>query len=134
MAQINIDRPNEFLNGRRPYQIYIDNKQVGTIANGENKSFEVEQGEHSVVVKNSFFMGSSIILTTVKSDETKRYKVSGINGAIWLVGIVLACFGIEYAIQPFFNIDQYIYIVFPGIFLLYFLLIGKKRHLSLIIE
>ena len=134
MAKIYIDRPNEIFNGRTPHQIYIDDKKVGTIGNGENKSFEVEQGEHTVVTKMNFFMGSPKVLVKVKGDEVQRLKVTGISGAIWLVGVAAVAFGIRYAMEPFFDIDQYTYIMFPCIFLMYFLTIGRKKYLTLILE
>ena len=51
MAKINIQRTSEYNNRMRDYQIYIDNKKVGTIENGENKDFEIEEGTHIIEAK-----------------------------------------------------------------------------------
>lgn len=130
MAKIYIDRPDEIINRRTPYQIYIDDKKLGTIGNGENKYFEVEQGEHTVVAKMNFFMGGSKVLVTVNGDEVKKLKVNGISGAIWLLGLGAATMMLI-EMQDFFSISRYIPIICPGIFLLYFLTIGRKKHLTL---
>ena len=134
MAKIYIDRPNEIFHRGTPYQIYIDDKKVGTVGSGESQYFEVGQGEHTVASKMNFFMGSSKVSVTVNGNEVNKLKINGIRGVLWFVAISIAVFGMIYLsdVVPYFN--EYSYIIYPGLYLLYFLTIGRTKHLTLTLE
>lgn len=132
MAKIYIDRPNEIFHRGTPYQIYIDDKKVGEVGNGENKYFEVGQGKHTVVSKMNFFMGSSIVSVILKGNEDKGLKVNGVRGVLWFVSISIVIFGMIYLSDAVPYLNQYSYIIYPGLYLLYFLTIGRTKHLTLV--
>lgn len=134
MAKIYIDRPNEIFHRGTPYQIYINDKKVGTVGSGESKYFEVGQGEHTVVSKMNFFMGSSIVPVTVKGNEVMKLKVNGIRGVLWFLAISVVVFGLIYLSDVVPYLNEYSYIIYPGLYLLYFLLIGRTKHLTLTLE
>ena len=62
MAKINIQRTNEYNNRMRDYQIYIDNKKVGTIENGGNKDFEIYTSylTNSIIEKKTVYKSGYI--------------------------------------------------------------------------
>ncbi len=132
MAKIFIGRPSEIFNVKNAYRIYIDEKEVGAIGNAESSYFEVENGEHTVAAKMNSFMGSAQVLLTVNGDEVKSLKVTGKSGVLWLAGVA-AIDMLLIAMQDVLEL-RYLYLICPGIFLLYFLTIGRKNHLSLTLD
>ena len=69
MAQIEITRSSEYANRLRSIQIFIDNEQVGSISNGETKSFDISEGSHTVQAKIDW--GRSNI-ATIEVEEGKK--------------------------------------------------------------
>ena len=134
MAKIHIERPSEIFNRATPYQIYIDDKKVGIIGNGESKYFEVGHGEHTIVCKMNFFMGSSKVPVTAQGNEDKKLKINGISGTLWFLVVSIIVFGMIYLSDAVPYLNEYSYIIYPGLYLLYFLTISRTRHLALTIE
>lgn len=134
MPKIYIERPNEIFNRATPYPIYIDNEKVGTIGNGESKYFEVGQGEHTVASKMNIFMGSSKVPVTVQGNAAKKLKINGISGMLWFLAVSLVVFGLVYLSDVVPYLNEYAYIIYPGLYLFYFLAIGRTKHLTLAVE
>ena len=134
MAKINIRRTNEYNNRMRDYQIYIDNKKVGTIENGGNKDFEIEEGKHIIEAKIDW-CGSPKVTVEIKNGETKSLKVGGFKYGKWLMPIALILILLHFLLEHFFDFDYIIFLVYPMFFLLvYYLTIGQKKYLTLISE
>src|SRR6478752_1559666 len=94
MAQININRSSGFFNRNKPCEIYVDGKMAGSVASGEERNFEVGQGEHTVTAKMAIGSGGLInlwvgqspnVLVAVKGNEIKKFNVSGKRGLLWLL-------------------------------------------------
>lgn len=51
--KIILHRKTEYWNIARPYRVYIDGAYVGSLKNGQTKSFSVEDGQHTVMIKQS---------------------------------------------------------------------------------
>ena len=62
MAKIKLQRTSENKNRLGDYQIYIDGQKIGTIANGETKEFETNNGQHSLVAKIDWSSSPELIL------------------------------------------------------------------------
>lgn len=75
MAQIEITRSGEYANRLRSIQIFIDNGLVGSISNGETKSFDVSEGSHTVQAKIDWGR-SNIATIEVGKDEKKSFKMT----------------------------------------------------------
>lgn len=78
MAKIIINRSSEFSNKLRSIEIYLNEKKIGDIADGESKEFEVEEGEYRLRAKIDWCRSNFIDLK-VNSDETLRFNLSGRN-------------------------------------------------------
>lgn len=134
MPKIYIDRSSERFNGANPYKIYIDGEQVGTVGNGQDKYFDVTPGEHTIVAKMNSLMGSPKVSVTVKGDEVKILKTNGTSGTIWLLVLGTACIGIVFLQDYLPLVKQYLYLILPGLFVLYFLTLGRSKYLNLILD
>lgn len=131
MARIILNRTSEYVNRLRNYNIYIDEKKIGTIANGETKEFPVTSGHHSIVTKIDW-CSSRIITFDVKGDETKEFKVSGFKNAKWLMTAALIIIILSCTVNSKFGLEYLFYFVVPALFLLvYYLTVGRKRYLTL---
>lgn len=131
MAKIIIQRTNEYNNRWRDYQIYIDNKKVGTIKNGGSIEFEIEEGKHIIEAKIDW-CGSPKITVEIKNDETKYLKVGGFKYGNWILPIALILILFHFLSYHFLDFD-YTVITYPTFFLLaYYLTIGRKKYLKLV--
>ena len=101
MPKLIIQRPNEFINRFREYVIYIDGKNIGSIANGKIKEFDVTSGSHSLVAKIDW-CSSPEINFEITDTKAKIFSVGGFTSAV-----------------PLF------------LSLLYYLTIGRKKYLTL---
>lgn len=75
MATITFKRPKRFTNGFRNYKILLDGKLLGTIANGETKTFVTEAvGKHQLHATIDW-CSSPLLSTIIASDENKKIVV-----------------------------------------------------------
>jgi hypothetical protein len=134
MAKINIQRTSEYNNRLRDYQIYIDNKKTGTIGNGEQKSFEIDEGTHIIEAKIDW-CGSPKVTLEIKNDESKNLKVGGFKYGKWLVPSSLFLLLLSFLLNHFFDFYYLTYLIYPVFLLLiYYLTFGRKKYLTLTIE
>lgn len=148
MAQIYIDRSSGFFNRNKPCEIYVDGKIAGSVASGEERNFEVEQGEHTVVAKMviggrgliDIWVGESPkVLVVVKDNEIKKVKVSGNRGLLWLLATIAAATVIAIVMRSYFSVDEqdyklYMLIGYFVFFALSYFAFGKKNYLTLTLE
>jgi len=78
MAKIIINRSSEYSNKLRSIGIYLDNKKIGDVADGEFKEFEVEEGEYILRAKIDWCRSNPIDFK-INSNETLRFNLSGRN-------------------------------------------------------
>ena len=81
MATIRIKRMNEYSNLMRDYKIFIDGQQVGTIANGETKSFSTTAGQHTVTTKIDWCSSPDVTID-VEENQTVDLNVYGLKTPI----------------------------------------------------
>ncbi|MGG9970374.1 hypothetical protein ACQ33O_01165 [Ferruginibacter sp. SUN002] len=131
MAKIKIQRSNELINRFRDYRIYLDGKELGVIANGQNKEFEIESGSHEMISKIDW-ASSNVVAFDIKDEEMKSFYISGYKNSSWLMPISIIAFIIYLIIE---KITGYWYAIFlfvpPFLLLIYYTTIGKKRYLRL---
>lgn len=131
MAIIKIERKSRYINAMRNYKIYIDEQQVGTIANGETKEFETTAGEHTVVAKIDW-CSSPLRLLDLKQDEVKMMSVDGFKNSSWIMRIAGLLIVLHFILKLTMNVDYTIYLLIPALLLLgYYITIGRTKYLSL---
>ncbi|MCS3532721.1 hypothetical protein [Chryseobacterium sp. JUb7] len=79
MAKIIINRSSEFANYIRSIDIYLGNKKIGEIKNGESKEFDVKPGKHSLVAKIDWCSSNFIDLDIHSDQEIVRFNLNGRN-------------------------------------------------------
>jgi len=98
--QIEITRIKQYANKVRAIGIYIDNKKVDTIRDGETKKIELDSEDNEIYVKIDWCKTKPLKIIT-KENETARFEL-GSNLSGWKLLI-----GIYYVI---FNSSEYLYL------------------------
>jgi hypothetical protein len=75
MAILKIARLNEKTNRLRAIKIFVDGVNVGTIANGETKDFEVAAGAHEIIAKIDWCT-SNVVSCMLSEKETKLFALN----------------------------------------------------------
>jgi hypothetical protein len=75
MAILKIARLNEKTNRLRAIKLFVDGVNVGTIANGETKDFEVTASAHEVIAKIDWCT-SNQISCVISDKETKLFALN----------------------------------------------------------
>ena len=132
MSIIKLERTNEYSNRLRKYGVYIDNIKAGEISNGENKSFDISPGKHTVVCKIDW-CSSPTLSFEVSGEEIKTLRVGGFKNANWILSV---CLGATFLLpflknkMPEFRYLNYLMIPIAGL-LIYYITVGRKKYLSL---
>lgn len=71
-----IKRNSGYADKFRKYKVFIDDKIVGTIADGEEKEFSLDAGSHKIYCKYGFYKTS---LLTVEDGRVDSIRLSCIN-------------------------------------------------------
>ncbi|KAA0128105.1 hypothetical protein FY557_10325 [Chryseobacterium sp. SN22] len=78
MGKIIINRSSEYSNYLRSVEIHLGDKKIGSIKNGESKTFEVAPGKYVLNAKIDWCTSNEIYFE-IGSDETLRYNLTGRN-------------------------------------------------------
>ena len=131
MATIRLQRTSEYINRFRDYRIFIDEQQVGTIANGETKYFATNEGQHTIAAKIDWCSSPNISFD-IKGNQTKRLKLGGFKNAQRLIPITLGLLVLCSILSKFVNFGYTLLLAAPVFILLFFYLtIGRKKYLTL---
>jgi len=133
MAKLIIKRTSEWNNRMRDIEIYLEEEKIGVIANGEVKAFEIESGEHNLKSKIDW-CGSEILTFNLNPNETKTIELSGFKLGKFMLPIGLIIGGIYFIFGKQLMDSPMALIVafFPiGLFLVYYLTLGRNKYLRL---
>jgi hypothetical protein len=133
MTKLIIKRTYEWNNLMRNFGVYLDDKKIGTVANGETAEYEVKSGKHKLNSKIDW-CGSRTIEFEIKENETKTIELSGFKYGTLILPIMLVILLIYVVAKTEFNTDLDFLSIF-GIILfcypLYYLTFGKKEYLRI---
>jgi hypothetical protein len=76
-----IKRDSGYADKFRKYKVFIDNRMVGTVADGEEKEFNVGSGRHSVYCKNSLYKTRMVTVDDNGKDPIRLNCVNNLRGA-----------------------------------------------------
>ena len=131
MATIIINRTSEYNNRLRDYQIFLDGKKIGVIANGQTKEFETTAGRHTIIAKIDW-CSSPEMAVTLNDLEKKELTVGGFKNGNWIMPVAMGIIVLDFILQPAFHFEYGIVLIIPAfILLLYYLTIGRKKYLTL---
>ena len=133
MTKISIQRQSEWNNKARKISIYIDNKKVGVINDGDTQEYPTETGTHEVFAKIDWCRSQKKEIS-LNQDETKMLSLSGFKYSTWIMPILLGLLLIYYILTYAFKINAPFLITLPAIAFLYpmyYITLGKNRYLTL---
>ena len=131
MATIIFKRTSEYNNIFRDYQLFLDGKKIGTIANGQTKEFETTSGQHNIVAKIDWCSSPEISLT-LNDTEKKELIVGGFKNGNWIMPIAMGAIPLNFVLRFAFNFNYGIFLLIPAfILLVYYYTVGRKKYLTL---
>jgi len=128
-----IKRSSEWNNKLRDYGIYIDDKKIGTIANGETKEFDLDSGTYKINGKIDWCKSPKINFEITENDS-KKIEISGYKYGR-LISIISAVLALIYFLV-FYVFDKQLnflilFVAIGLIYPLYFLTFGKNQYLRI---
>ncbi len=127
MSTLVLKRSDNF-NKLRDYQIFLDEEKIGAISNDQTKTFEVKEGQHTLVVKIGWWKSSKISLN-LHDDECKNFTVSGFKNGESILIIAAGLFAFNLISKFFFNNGFEVMLTIPALLLiLYYLTLGQKTY------
>jgi len=85
---LKITRETTYADSLRNYQVELDGKLIGKIANGETRSFNISPGEHVLCMRISWCRSPRINFV-VEDDDAISFKCrSALRGAKMFLGMV----------------------------------------------
>ena len=131
MGKIIISRKQEWNNRLRHIGIYVDGQKLGTVANGEVKSFDVPDGNHSVKAKIDW-CGSRELEFSLSNEEKKYFKLSGFRYSNIIMPAALALVILSVVLRRMYHAEYTIWLILPIFLVLaYYLTFGRNDYLRL---
>jgi len=131
MGKIIISRKQEWNNKFRQIGIYIDGQQIGTVGNGEVKTFEIPDGNHSIKAKIDW-CGSRELEFSVQGDEKKYFKLSGFKYSNIIMPAAIVIVILSLVLRKMFRIEYAAWLILPVFLVLfYYLTFGRNDYLTL---
>jgi hypothetical protein len=131
MTTIIIKRPYRNFDRNRNFQIFLDGKIIGAVANGQSMQFETTPGQHSIFAKVGWCRSkeySFIFNETINKELT----VDIFKYGRWILPIIIASVGLNlifrFANKPAIGL---ILMIAPFLFLFYYWTIGRNKYLML---
>ena len=139
MPIITIERPYESNNQKKRIDVYINNAKVGNVGIDETVHFEVDEGEHTLMLKDQWPYPNTSIKFDVRGKKGKHFKMTSSKWHNWMVIISILIISFSSSlIAKAFNIISftshfflvYLPLVIVGGFVI--ILISKReKHLKL---
>ena len=131
MGKLIISRKLEWNNKLRQIGIYMDGQKIGTIGNGEIKTFDVPDGNHSIKAKIDW-CGSRESAFSISGEEKKYFKLSGFKYSNIIMPMALVIVILSLLLRKLFHIDYAAWLILPVfLMLLYYLTFGRNDYLTL---
>ena len=132
MGKIVVSRATEWTNKLREYGIYVDGQKIGKIGNGDTKTFDVPNGNHTIRAKIDW-CGSSEVHFTISGDEKKYFKLTGFKYSNILMPFAFVFVILSLLLRKIFHIEYASWLILPiFLLLLYYLTIGRNRYLRIV--
>lgn len=130
MPKIKIKRTKEYNNMLRDFIILIDGQEIGKIAYGETKDFEILPGHHIIKAKIDWCSSPELSII-INDNETKNLKVGGFKYGKWLIPITFITLLIHSVILATAGVNGIIFLAITTFLLLvYYLTFGRNKYLT----
>ena len=104
MPTLQITRSSEYTNRLRSIKLFLDDKELGPVKNGETVLFEIAAGNHLLKAKIDW-CSSNIIALHIKENEAKKFNLSSFakNNPL---GILAAIYYISIGANKYLNLKE----------------------------
>lgn len=128
MPTIKIQQPNKFIGRLRKFNVYVNDKKIGAVANSDTQEFEIAAGQHRIYCKQDIFNSPFVYDFSIEKNETRTFIVQYLNEPIssilMLSGIFLSAF-LSQLLTAYLKINQGYWIAFYTVFVVLLLLVMK---------
>jgi hypothetical protein len=132
MPKITISRKQEWNNRLRHFTIYLDGQKLGSVGNGEVKTFDIPDGNHSMRAKVDW-CGSRELEFSITGDETKYFKLSGFKHSNTIMPAAVVLLFLSLILRRLYHIAFAQWLILPiFLLLLYYLTLGRNDYLTLV--
>ncbi len=117
----------------RSIKLYVNDKEVGEVANGGKIKIPVEEGKHRVQARIDW-CGSRWVQLDVKEGDDIKLLLQGFVGAKWMLPLfAFSLIATLIAIYFMDNIPWPLYLVLytPFLYLIYLVSLGRNHYLRL---
>jgi hypothetical protein len=115
MGQVVITRSSEWNNRRREIGIYVDGEKLGTVANGDTKTFELPSGPHTIKAKIDW-CGSREKEFSISDGQKKYFRLSGWKFGNIVMPATFLIIVLHIILKRVAGIHYLIWLVIPGFF------------------
>jgi len=133
MTKLIITRTSEWNNKAREFGIYLNDKKIGVIDDGEKKEFEIESGIYKINGKIDWCKSQKIEFE-IAENESKEIEISGYKYGHLAMGITLAIILIYFLVLNIFDLNWNFLIYIAGVgflYPMYYITFGKNRYLRM---
>lgn len=131
MGKIVISRQQEWNNKLRQIGIYMDGEKIGTIGNGEVKTFDVPEGNHAIKARIDW-CGSRELNFFISGDDKKYFKLSGFKYSNIVMPLAIVLVILSLILRKVFHVDYAAWLILPVFLILfYYLSFGRNEYLTL---
>jgi hypothetical protein len=132
MGKIVISRKQEWNNRLRQFHIFLDGQKLGSVGNGEVKTFEIPDGNHSIRAKVDW-CGSRDVDFSISGDEKKYFRLSGFKYSSTMMPAAVVLLFLSLILRRLYHIAFAEWLILPiFLLLLYYLTIGRNDYLVLV--
>ena len=131
MAKLTVSRSKEWNNKVRTMKLLVDNAEIGTLANGDTKTFEIAPGMHTFQARISWYSSPEIPFM-MAGGENKSISVCGnklVNVLSWIaLGIII----FEFMLKYFYQVKvQFVWGLIPIVAIqTYYALFARGKYLE----
>jgi hypothetical protein len=104
MATLVINRSSEYANALRNIKIFLDDKEIGTVANGEEKEFDIPEGFHTLQAKIDW-CSSPKTTFNITSTGKKSYGLSSFASRSRF-GLLSTIYYITFGTGRYLNLEE----------------------------
>lgn len=137
MSTLIIQRTSEYSYKLSDYQIYIDDKDIGTISDGQTKELEINAGKHTLYAQLNWIILTPVVSFEITAGATKIFQVGSSKygqfkhpkGVLYRLAALII---VSFASKIIFSIDYpHLLLAFTVVILVYYLMLGRNSYLTI---
>ena len=124
--KIVIERQRDQMN-RVPYYVFLDGNKIGVVPDGRTIIFDVEPGEHTLLLKADWLVSTSPVSFRIVENEVKSFAVSSFRFAQFIIPLVIAIVLFGIVMRYAFEVQWFGLLMLPVLLALFFYFKFNRR-------